>query len=74
MTSSMFKSIMTKDIEEQKLLADETSTQVAKVAFTIVVKQGSLRLTQPNQSSPMETESDRLSYSSVKTNSDFGLQ
>ncbi len=47
---------------------------VAKVTFTEGVKQGSQRLTQPNHSSPMETESDRLSHNSVTTNSDFGLQ
>ncbi len=42
MTRSMFKSNMTKALEEQKPLADETTTQVAKVAFTEGVKQGSL--------------------------------
>ncbi len=70
MTSSMSKSI----IEDQKLLADETSTQVAKVAFTEGVKQGSQTLTLPNHSSPMEMEIDRLSQNSVMTNVDFGLQ
>ncbi len=65
---------MTKALEEQKFLADETCTQVAKVAFTKGVKQGSLRLKQPNHSSLMETESDRLGQNSVMTNSDFGLQ
>ncbi len=33
MTRTMFKSIMAKALEEQKVLADETSMQVAKVAF-----------------------------------------
>ncbi len=65
---------MTKALEDQKILADETSMQVAKVAFTEGVKQGSQRLTQPNHSSPMETESDRLSQNSVTTNGDYGLQ
>ncbi len=74
MTRSMFKSIMTKALEEKKLLADETSMQVAKVAFTEGVKPGSQRLTQPNHSSPMETESDCLSHNAVTTNGDFGLQ
>ncbi len=52
-------------LEEQKLLADETSMQVAKVTFTEGVKQGSHRLTQPNHSSPMDMESDRLSHNST---------
>ncbi len=34
MTKSMFMSIMTKALEEQKILADENTMQVAKVAFT----------------------------------------
>ncbi len=45
-----------------------------KSFFSEGVKQGSLRQTQPNHSSPMETESDRLSYSSVKTKGDFVLE
>ncbi len=65
---------MTKALEDQKLLVDETSMQVAKVAFTEGVKQGSQRLTMPNHSSPMETEIDHLSQNSVMTNSDLGLQ
>ncbi len=69
----MFKSIMTKALEEWKLLADETSMRVAKVAFTKGVKQGFQKLTKPNHSSAMETESDRLSHNSVITNGDFGL-
>ncbi len=48
--------------------------RLLKFAFTEGVKQGSLRLTQPNHSSLMETESDRLSHNSVKTNGDFELQ
>ncbi len=48
--------------------------QVAYVAFTKSVKQGSQRLTQPNHSSPMETDSDCLIHNSVTTNGDFGLQ
>ncbi len=70
----MFKSIMTKALEEQKVLADETSMQVAKVAFTEGVKQSSQRQTHPNHSLYVETEIDRLSQNSVMTNSDFGLQ
>ncbi len=58
MTRSMFKSIIAKALEDQKLLADETSTQVAKVAFTEGVKQGSQRQTQFNHSSLKEMESD----------------
>ncbi len=34
---------MIKALEEQKILADENSTQVAKVVFTKGVKQGSER-------------------------------
>ncbi len=64
---------MTKALEEQKLLGDETSMQVAKVAFTEGVKQDSQRLTQPNHSSPIKTMSDHLSHNSVMTNDDFGL-
>ncbi len=41
MTRTMFKSILAKALEEQKVLADETSKQVAKVAFNERVKQGS---------------------------------
>ncbi len=41
MTRSKFKSIMTKALEEQKILADENTTQVAKVAFNKGVKQRS---------------------------------
>ncbi len=47
---------------------------MAKIAFTKGVKQGSERLTQPNHSSPMGTESDRLSQNPVTTNGDNGLK
>ncbi len=66
---------MTKDLEEQTILADENTTQVAlKVCFTKGVKQGSERLTQPNHSSPMGMESNRLSQNPVMTNGDNGLK
>ncbi len=74
MTRTMFKSIMAKALEEQKVLADETSTQVAKVAFTEGVKQGSQRQAHPNHSSSVETESARPTQGSVMTNNDFELQ
>ncbi len=50
--------------------------QVAKVAFTEGVKQGSERLTPQNHSSPMGMESDRLSHNPVMTNGDYqqGIQ
>ncbi len=41
MTRTMFKSIMTKAQEDQKVLADETSTKIAKVSFTEGIKEGS---------------------------------
>ncbi len=65
---------MAKALEEQNVLADETSMQVAKVAFTERVKQGSQRQEHPNHSSSVETESASLTQSSVMTNGDFGLQ
>ncbi len=65
---------MTKALEELKILADENSTQVGKVAFTEVVKQSSERLTQPNHSTPIVTRSDRLSQNTVMTNGDNRLQ
>ncbi len=64
---------MTKALEDQRVLADETSMQVAKVAFTKGVKEGSQRQTQPYHSSSVVTESACLSPSSVMTNCDFGL-
>ncbi len=65
---------MAKALEEQKVLADETRTQVYKIAFTEGVKQGSQRQALSNHSSSVERESARLTQSSVMTNSDFGLQ
>ncbi len=65
---------ITKALEELKILADENSTQVGKVAFTEVVKQSSERLTQHNHSTPIVMGSDRLSQNTVMTNGDNGLQ
>ncbi len=70
----MYKSIIAKALEEQKVLADETSMQVAKVAFTEGVKQSSERQEHPNHRSSVEMESACPTQGSVMTNSDFGLQ
>ncbi len=70
----MFTSIMTKALEVQKILADKNTMQVAKFAFTKVVRHCSERLTQLNHSSPMVMESDSLSQNPVKTNGDNGLK
>ncbi len=74
MTRTMFKSIMTKALEDQKVLADETSTKIAKVAFTERIKEGSKRQVHPHHSSSVDMESAYHSQSSVVTDSDFVLQ
>ncbi len=49
-----FTSLITKALEGHKNLADVTSAEAVKVAFTEGVKHGSERQTQPSYSSPME--------------------
>ncbi len=44
---------MAKALEEQKNLADASSIEAVKAAFTEVVKHGSERQTQPTHSSTM---------------------
>ncbi len=56
MTMSKFKDIMAKALEDQKNLADATSAEAIKAAFTKGVKHRSEMQTQPLHSSPMETE------------------
>ncbi len=59
MTRVMFKNIMTKALEDQKSLADATSTEAIKVAFTEGVKHGSDMQAQTLHSSSMEPETLR---------------
>ncbi len=55
MTRVMFKNIMAKALEDQKNLADVTSTEATKVAYTKGVKHRSDMQTQLLHSSSMET-------------------
>ncbi len=67
MTRVMFKSIMTKAIEDQKTLANATSAEAVKVSFMKGVKHVSELPTQPLHSSSMEPEtvSDTVEESPV---------
>ncbi len=73
MTRDMFTSIMTKALEDQKNLADATSDEAVKVAFTEGVKHGSERQTQPSHSSPMECESVHPVQNPIMTSGEYGL-
>ncbi len=68
MTRAKFESIMAKALEDHKVLADENTTQVAKVAFTEGVKQGSEGLNKPNHISPIGMTSESLNQVPVTTN------
>ncbi len=59
MTRVIFKSIMTKALEDQKNLADATSAQAVKVAITKGIKHGSELQTQPLHSTTIEPETVR---------------
>ncbi len=51
---------MAKDLEDQRVLTDENTTQMAKVASTEGVKQASEGLNKPKHSSSIQTTSDSL--------------
>ncbi len=55
MTRVMFTSLMTRALEDQKNLADVTSTEAVKVVFNKGIKHRSERQTQPIHSSPIMT-------------------
>ncbi len=69
----MFTSLMTKYLEHQKNLADATSAQAVKVAFTKGVKHRSERQIQPIHSSPMELENVRQIQNHITTHCEYGL-
>ncbi len=71
MTRVMFKNIMAKALEDQKNLADVTSVEAIKVAFTKGVKHGSEMQIQPLHSSSMETET--VHQSSITPSEEYGL-
>ncbi len=73
MTKVMVMSLMTKALEDQKKLADETSTEADIDTFTEGVKHGSERLTQPCHSSPMESETVHPVQSTFITSGEYGL-
>ncbi len=58
---------MAKALEDQRVLADENTMQVAMVAFTEGVKQAPEVLTKPNHSSSTATTSDSLNQVPVMT-------
>ncbi len=59
-TMTTFQSIMAKVLEDQRVLVDENTMQVAKVAFTKGVKQASEGLNKPNHDSSIVTAKDSL--------------
>ncbi len=67
MTSTKFQSIMAKALEDQRVLENENTMQVAKVAFTEGVKQASEGLNKPNHSSSIGMASDSLNQVPVMT-------
>ncbi len=71
MTRSRFKDIMGKSLEDQKNLADTTSAEAIKAAFTKGVKHGSEMQTQPLHSSPMETET--VHQNPIVPSDEYGL-
>ncbi len=68
MTRTKFQSIMAKTLEDQRILADENTTQVAKVPFTEGIKQASKELNKPKHSSSIATASDCFNQVPAMTN------